>query len=237
MASLLKQYGVFFILMSVLLNTSLATPPPDSLGPPNYAIQFQLADNFDFQSFAGSVLSLRQYRDSTADRRVALSFDGSIISQVIEDVARHDTLTLRNDNTVNRLSIRLTAQRLYPHIHRGPVTAYSAVGITVPASFLYRPYRGTQSTADSTEHFRSQFHREWDLGIGGQWNFGVEITHHSWWYWFVEYGVRAEFIWSHSKDRNIWYSRTPTETFIQTENQYEVQITPVGFTLGFAVLF
>ncbi|HKJ68879.1 MAG TPA: hypothetical protein VKA68_13045 [bacterium] len=209
----------------------------DSLPPSRYALQFQLDQNFSISSFEGSVFSLRQFRTDAPDRRLALSVSGNIgkVAQKTVTSVPTDSTTTKDDVTTNQVTIRLTGQKIHSLLRRGPVTAYTAFGWTVPLGYSFQPAATHSSTPDTTMLQNAVKHTAWNLGVGGQLNFGVEVAHNGWLYWFVEYGIRAEFALSHSKDirtlPNPLYERTTTS------NDYGVTVSPVSLTLGLAVMF
>jgi|GEM_PF-3980567 len=209
----------------------------DSLPPASYAMQFQLDQNFSINSFAGSVFSVRQFRTGAPDRRLALSVSGKIGKGAQKTVTSvpTDSTTTKDDITTNQVNIRLTGQQIHSLLRRGPVTAYTAFGWTLPFGYSFQPSATHLSTPDTTVLQNAVKHTAWNLGVGGQLNFGVEVAQNGWLYWFVEYGIRAEFTFSHSKDvrtlPNPLYDRTTTS------NDYGVTISPVSLTLGLAVMF
>jgi len=228
---------VIFIHLPFYSSNAQAPMAGDTLTPARYALQFQIAEQFNFRSFDGSVLSIRDYRDGVPDRRWAVSFDASIQHGKQVEETKHDTTTNENRYTQNQISGRLIGQRLSALYHRGPVTAYWAWGLTVPFGFHYQPTKYWRTEVDTSHTTRTQRNTDWIIGVGGQGNLGVEVHWKPWMYWFVEYGVRAEFRYLYGRSKQILPQYTPRHTSINTESTYRFEVSPVRLTLGLAIQF
>lgn len=212
-------------------------PKCDTLSPAHYALQFQLADNFRFTDFQGSILSLRHYRPKGVDRRYGVEFNGDISHTTNKRNISQDSSEAYDNSTTNYVGVRMIIQNLYTLQHRAPVTAYAAVGLSVPFSYQFQPAKHQVTQADTTYLNTTHHNHYMSIGLGAQVNIGAEVSYHSWLYWFVEYGIRAEVRGYYSKGESIQHDMTPISKIMTKNTSYGVRIQPTYFTLGFAVKF
>jgi len=239
-----RYFGRIFVgclLLGLFTSVNAAQPAEtDSLPPARYALQFQLDQNFSFSSFEGSVLSVRQFRTGAPDRRWAVSVNGSITKSDEEAEHSLQTNSTTNENTItmNEINIRLLGQRIHSLYQRGPVTAYTAVGWTFPFGYNYQPKTTRVTTPDTSMEQSRQKLTAWNIGLGAQLNFGVEVAHNDWVYWFVEYGIRSEFQWFHDRLLVKEFTATaPPLKSTNTNNSFVFSLRPAYLTLGLAVMF
>lgn len=164
--------SIFGLCLFTGIFTDLSAAQPaatDSLPPAKHALQFQLDQNFSISSFEGSVFSLRQFRSGAPDRRWAVSVSGSITKSdgETEHSVQTNSTTDESTDTMNEINIRLIRQRLHSLYQRGPVTAYTAFGWTIPFGYTYRPSTNYRANSLRTKTNLTK----WNIGLGGQLNF------------------------------------------------------------------
>ena len=230
--------GVFVM---VFFGTTVAagnTVQTDSLPPATHALQFQLAENFNFTSYAGGTLSLRRFREEAPDCRFGVSIHGGIRRHLRKEGGEPYITMDYTHQTVNTVNLRLIRQRLQSLVQRGPVTAYTALGWTLPLEYAFQPeetYYTTEPVDDEKHGRRYETWTRLRVGAGIQVNLGVEIRHAPWVYSFVEYGLRSEFTWTYSHQTLMMTGIVRKRT--DTSNAYGVSLETQALTLGLAIMF
>ncbi|HOP06984.1 MAG TPA: hypothetical protein PLF13_06800 [candidate division Zixibacteria bacterium] len=191
--SVLKAGALLLLISFMTISSAFSqVDSSDSRRAGDWALQFQLADDFDIQSFQGTTISLKKFHGINQATRLGLTLSGRYLDSdgvTVED----DTLTATGTNESNNFEIGLRLQRLWYRSTADVTSFYFGLG---PDISFYRS-KTNSVTVNSDGRIRDSRNlvRRW--GMGASMVAGVE--------WFVHRAVSisAEYnllaLYSHEK--------------------------------------
>ncbi|PEN05804.1 hypothetical protein CRI93_11930 [Longimonas halophila] len=214
------------LLIGMALIVATAVLPPltqaqsenEAPSPGDWALQFQVNDNFTLGSFQGSVLSVKHQITDQRALRLGTSFDVTSRSREINEDAIADG---PDSDDEARQQFQIDAQYLYTSDRESAIRPYAGGGPT----FLMRRTRDERQVSAGTQEGTN---RSYGGGLVGV--FGVEWMVHSAIGISAEYGVQA--IYTH-ESREI--ERNGTTILDATDTEWNVGDRPVLF--GVSVYF
>jgi hypothetical protein len=212
------------LLIGMALIVATAVLPPltqaqsenEAPSPGDWALQFQVNDNFTLGSFQGSVLSVKHQIADQRALRLGASFDVVSRSREINEDAIAD---VPDSDDEARQQFQIDAQYLYTSDWESAILPYAGGGPT----FMMRRTRDESSTG--TQEGTNRLYGGGLVGV-----FGVEWMVHSAIGISAEYGVQA--IYTH-ESREI--ERSSTTVFDRTDTEWNVGARSVLF--GVSVYF
>ncbi len=214
---------------AILLFAGLCTgTDTNSLKKGSWAMQFQITDDFNLDSFQGSTLSLKKHTSDGKAWRMGMTLDFSTNDRE-DEIFYDDTLSNSQDQEANGQYVQLSIQRVF----------YSRPGNRASLFYGLGPmasYRHTETTR-TTDTYGGQTDendsKDWSAGLAGF--VGVE--------WFAtesisilaEYG--AAFTYHHS-DRTTMSRRADPDQSRRNESEtHGYDFDPAAIKLGLSVYF
>ncbi len=228
--NVLKLVFVAFGINSLILASAFSQERSDAATDaqkPNWALQFQINDNFSLTSFQGSTISLNKCLSNNRSFRMGLS-----LNTTFKDYDMTCPVLDNEDKSENNFHFLLTTQYIKNYKNRNKVTPFFGFGPAV--QFNYDNEKNTFGTSSRT----SVKTTSWGMGISGV--IGVEYFIRNNLGLLAEYG--SNLMYNRSKTEDITeIRRGENNKFVTTEDIDEktttIDFSPALVKFGLSIYF
>jgi len=204
---------------TVLPPLAQAQSENEAPSPGDWALQFQVNDNFTLGSFQGSVLSVKHQIADQQALRLGTSFNIRSRSRESNDYILDGSDS--NDETRQEQQFQIDALYLYTSDRESAIRPYAGGG----PIFLMRRFRNEMQASGGTEEINSRLYGGGLIGV-----FGVEWMVHSAIGISAEYRVLTRYT-RETREREV----NGTTTFDSTDTEWDV--VPRSVLVGVSVYF